>query len=343
MSKYLDIQGLKTYTEKLKAYINSKVSGVDSSLFEPVSALPTDISAISTNKIYLVPADSTGEQNKYAEYIYTGKTSEAYSADNWEKLGEYNAGGSVENNILTFDGVIDASVSVGSQGMVMVMTDKVYYLSTRNTFVGCQSSTLKYYNSWPGSSDYGTAGTNGVTPVKGKIYICEDKVYVYNGTALVQVSGGSTDSGEAAVAEIDIADIDLTGSIGDYVKGNKPSRLRVVTGSGDSKKVVGTLDITVAPDGAFLSETLLTQYGSLDSMDNVKDFTSLGYDLGNTFTHTRRYNISSSSSTPSKGTWSDWEVGPDTWTRDKIDMILDEIPEALTTQEITNAVSGILN
>ena len=135
MSKYLDIQGLKTYTKKLKAYIDSKVSGVDSSLFEPVASLPADISAISTNKIYLVALDTKGDQNKYAEYIYTGKTDAAYSADNWEKLGEYNAGSAadVEKDVLTFEEIVDDAISV--KDPTTNMAGSVVYSSVLRTFV----------------------------------------------------------------------------------------------------------------------------------------------------------------------------------------------------------------
>lgn len=67
----------------------------DTSLFITVSSLPTDITDINLNKIYLVPSSDTDTQNVYAEYIYTGKKSMEYDASKWEKLGEYkNVGGS---------------------------------------------------------------------------------------------------------------------------------------------------------------------------------------------------------------------------------------------------------
>ena len=173
-------------------------------------------------------------------------------------------------------------------------------------------------------------------------------MYVYNGTSLVQVGGGNSGSSdEGSVAEIDIADIDLSGSIDDYVKGNKPSRLRVVKGSGDTKKVVGTLDITSDANGSTITEVFTTCYsavpGSTEIFKDIKDLTAGGFTPGKVSTFNRCYNISASSlTTPASGAWSDWKRGTDYWTRYVLDLMVDSLPEALGEDEITNAVSGIL-
>lgn len=56
-------------------------STLDVNLFRVVSALPEE--DIETDKIYLVPSSTTGENNIYTEYTYVNSA--------WEKLGEYNS------------------------------------------------------------------------------------------------------------------------------------------------------------------------------------------------------------------------------------------------------------
>lgn len=65
---------------------------IDNTLYElaPNDTLPSTLADINKNHIYLVKADTTGTNNVYAEYIYTG-TSATYDATKWEKLGEVTA------------------------------------------------------------------------------------------------------------------------------------------------------------------------------------------------------------------------------------------------------------
>ncbi len=89
---YMGAEGTKELIAKIKAYVASATSAAKSEaveeaqssfdLFKVVTALPT--SDISTNKIYLLPAENTEEGNLYAEYVYTG--------EKWEKLGEMEVG-----------------------------------------------------------------------------------------------------------------------------------------------------------------------------------------------------------------------------------------------------------
>lgn len=58
---------------------------IDTTLFQIVSALPT--TGINKNKIYLLLSKTSDDQNVYAEYLYTGDTSN-FDASKWEKLGE---------------------------------------------------------------------------------------------------------------------------------------------------------------------------------------------------------------------------------------------------------------
>lgn len=59
---------------------------IDLSLYKVVDTLPT--TGIDATKIYIVPAQTTGDKNIKIEYVYTGDPTSAYDASKWEKLGE---------------------------------------------------------------------------------------------------------------------------------------------------------------------------------------------------------------------------------------------------------------
>lgn len=98
MAQYLDLDGLKTLVNNINNKFIKK-GDVDNTFVEVVTELPT------TNikkHIYLVPEAAASEvnQNKYAEYVYTGTlpitmdgTTHAsnYDASKWEKLGDFQA------------------------------------------------------------------------------------------------------------------------------------------------------------------------------------------------------------------------------------------------------------
>lgn len=71
---------------------------IDLSLYKVVDTLPT--TGIDATKIYIVPAQTTGDKNIKVEYVYTGDPTSAYDASKWEKLGE------AQTNI-----VVDADLS----------------------------------------------------------------------------------------------------------------------------------------------------------------------------------------------------------------------------------------
>ena len=121
MEKYLDknsvlrlLQGIKTQIEKSKTSIldtKDKANGIasldasgnvplsqlrnlDTTFFEIVTELPTDIRNIKKH-IYILKSNKDGDNNKYAEYIYTGDLTDAgdlagdVDATKWEKLGDF--------------------------------------------------------------------------------------------------------------------------------------------------------------------------------------------------------------------------------------------------------------
>lgn len=68
----------------------SQLGNLDTTFFEVVTELPTDIRNIKKH-IYILKDSKDGENNKYAEYIYTGDLTDAgnFDATKWEKLGDF--------------------------------------------------------------------------------------------------------------------------------------------------------------------------------------------------------------------------------------------------------------
>ena len=172
-------------------------NNLDTTLFQIVTALPT--SGINKNKIYLmlIEGDDTEEQNLYAEYIYTGNTSAAYDASKWEKLGEYkpevdtstydNVAERVNNgdfsDVANFDSIsllaTKPTITLGSA----VGSFQIVFLNVTKTFVAVSSG--KYYGNWGGAEAFGNFTDDGRTPKKNKVYICDNKAYVWDDTASV--------------------------------------------------------------------------------------------------------------------------------------------------------------
>lgn len=121
MEKYLDknsvlrlLQGIKTQIDKSKTSVLdtkgvangiasldaggnvplSQLGKLDTTFFEVVTELPTDIRNIKKH-IYILKGNKDGDNNKYAEYIYTGDLTDAgdlagdVDATEWEKLGDF--------------------------------------------------------------------------------------------------------------------------------------------------------------------------------------------------------------------------------------------------------------
>lgn len=213
--KYLDNEGLKTYTKELKTYIEGKINGIDTSLYKVVSALPTQISQIEANKIYLLASTKQDAQNRYSEYVYTGSlgSGASYNTNNWEKFGEYD--GNVEKEVLPFDAMATASITVQTGSVAANNISKIVYSTSNNTFVCLAKDDNKYYGGWEDTSGrplrawYGDTATNslkGVVPVKGKVYTCGNSAYVYNGTTLMQLGKEYSNATQSAAGLMSAAD-----------------------------------------------------------------------------------------------------------------------------------------
>jgi surface protein len=68
----------------------SQLGNLDTTFFEVVTELPTDIRNIKKH-IYILKGNKDGDNNKYVEYIYTGDLTDAgnFDATKWEKLGDF--------------------------------------------------------------------------------------------------------------------------------------------------------------------------------------------------------------------------------------------------------------
>ena len=72
----------------------SQLGNLDTTFFEIVTELPTDIRNIKKH-IYILKGNKDGDNNKYAEYIYTGDLTDAgdlagdVDVTKWEKLGDF--------------------------------------------------------------------------------------------------------------------------------------------------------------------------------------------------------------------------------------------------------------
>ena len=96
---------------------------IDLSLYKVVDSLPT--TGIDATKIYIVPAQTTGDKNIKVEYVYTGDPTSAYDASKWEKLGE------AQTNI-----VVDAYLSDTSINPVQNRTLKTAIDNLNNSVTG---------------------------------------------------------------------------------------------------------------------------------------------------------------------------------------------------------------
>lgn len=100
---------------------------IDLSLYKVVDTLPTK--GIDATKIYIVPAQTTGDKNIKVEYVYTGNPTSAYDASKWEKLGE------AQTNI-----VVDAYLSDTSINPVQNRTVKTAVDNLSNSITNINST-----------------------------------------------------------------------------------------------------------------------------------------------------------------------------------------------------------
>lgn len=98
---------------------------IDLSLYKVVDSLPT--TGIDATKIYIVPAEKTGDKNIKVEYVYTGDPAGTYDATKWEKLGE------AQTNI-----VVDAELNATSTNPIQNKAIYDKFVGLSNVYVPMQ-------------------------------------------------------------------------------------------------------------------------------------------------------------------------------------------------------------
>ncbi len=157
---------------------------IDMSLFKlaPEGKLPT--TNIDPNKIYLVSASKSENQNVYAEYIYTGDSTGAYDATKWEKLGEMQS---------TID--IDTSLSTTSTNPVQNKVIKAA-IDTLTTSVNAKVATSTYNTKMStldtAIADIKTKNTQQDTAINGKL--AKTTVASASTLGLVKIGHQATDT-----------------------------------------------------------------------------------------------------------------------------------------------------
>ena len=96
---------------------------LDTTVFKVVSALPDSPAQGDENKIHMVPAESTGANNAYTEYVWVNST--------WEILGEYTS----EVDLTPYLKAVDA------ESTYLKITDAESEYATKTELAGKQNST----------------------------------------------------------------------------------------------------------------------------------------------------------------------------------------------------------
>lgn len=108
---------------------------IDLSLYKVVDSLPT--TGIDATKIYIVPAQTTGDKNIKVEYVYTGDPTSAYDASKWEKLGE------AQTNIVVDVYLSDTSINPVQNRTVKTAVDNLSNsIASINSTLGELSSRI---------------------------------------------------------------------------------------------------------------------------------------------------------------------------------------------------------
>lgn len=95
--QFLDEKGVKVLwaaVKKVDQALDAKISAIDKTFAEVVTALPT--TDIKKHLYLLLDSGASGvNQNKYSEFVYTGalpiNETNTYNASKWEKMGDFQA------------------------------------------------------------------------------------------------------------------------------------------------------------------------------------------------------------------------------------------------------------
>lgn len=118
-----------------------------------------------------------------------------------------------------------------------------------------------------------------------------------------------------------VTDIDLDGEVDAFVKGERPSRYRIVANVKKCVVAVGVLDIFSDSMGHQLTEVLTTNYRLTETAEAEE--CSIGFCShidGKVYRYYRFYNnaMSKYQTEIAQGSWSKWKRGSDDWTNDAL-------------------------
>lgn len=189
MGKFLSMTGLTTLVTKMKSYFVPQTRTVNGkALSANVTLTGSDMTVSST--------DSTTVASKLSSLATDLTNGLAGKADVNEETGKIDASllPSYVNDVLEYAGEVAAPTLQGTGATSPV---SIFFDTTNKVFVAADSLlSAKYYGSWQGtdsieeSLSWGEAGTKGVSPAKGKIYVntATNKVYRWGGSAMVEIS-----------------------------------------------------------------------------------------------------------------------------------------------------------
>ena len=164
------VSGTNIKTINNKSLLGSGNITIDLNVFQAVSELPTQ--NINASKVYLVPSDTTGEENIYTEYIYVN--------DNWEILGQYKSN-------------VDLSGYKTLEGCpTVVMTALQDYKYTANNVTQTQVFTNAFNTNSPNYDTVADKVLNAATSTTAGVMSAADKTKLDNSAAQTDLTALET-------------------------------------------------------------------------------------------------------------------------------------------------------
>lgn len=125
-----------------------QLGNLDTVLFEVVTNLPNTLADIKKH-IYLKTAGITGDDNNYAEYIYTGgvdPTKDTYDATKWEKLGEVAAKTDLSEYYKKIEVYNKTEINSKVEGLTRTLSSQdISNFTITPSFRGVQGGGREYY------------------------------------------------------------------------------------------------------------------------------------------------------------------------------------------------------
>ena len=164
--------------------------------------------------------------------------------------------------------------------------------------------------------------------------------YLLDKEGLQQVVAGLkayVDERGGEAASIDIADIDFSGKIADFIKGSLPTRYKVVQTTSSKTYSVGQLEMWSDNMGHQVTQVLVTNM--VPTTEGKIDASSAHHD-GKMYQYYRFYNraMQSTESGIAKGTWSEWRPGADDYVLEAVKTVSKMANE--NKELVTPTISG---